>query len=207
MRQRALACGPAWKPCNTEGPWTQPKSPRIRSGSLPSHCGEETCTFQITAQRGPLRPPGRQPATELPVPVSTSALGAGAPAVLCHPAGAAVWRVLFNGFKVNESVPATAAAIAGGMGLSFSLVPWHHLDPSAAGVGPSLRPAAATRMRPEYVVRRHGPQDRASRSLQRKRLPPVGRGVRRRRGRRQGRLGPISRRTGFRQRPPESVFR
>ena len=37
------------------------------------------------------------------------------------PLGLLFGVMLFNGFKVNESVPATAAAIAGGMGLSFSL--------------------------------------------------------------------------------------
>lgn len=68
-----------------------------------------------------MTPAGTTATTELPVPVSRLRWALVRRLSFAIPLGLLFGVMLFNGFKVNGSVPATAAAIAGGMGLSFTL--------------------------------------------------------------------------------------
>ena len=66
-------------------------------------------------------PAGMPAATKLPVPVSSLRWALVRRLSFAIPLGLLFGVMLFNGFELNDSVPATAAATAGGMGLSFSL--------------------------------------------------------------------------------------
>ncbi|BCW66275.1 hypothetical protein NicSoilB4_10380 [Arthrobacter sp. NicSoilB4] len=70
---------------------------------------------------GAVPPAGTTAATKLPVPVSRLRWALVRRLFFAIPLGLLFGVMLFNGFTVDGSEPATTAAFAGGMGLSFSL--------------------------------------------------------------------------------------